>query len=55
MQEIKVGDKVKIAKYGTGIVSAIINHDGADMYYVDLGKSIKFPCKREWIELITEE
>lgn len=53
--EIKVGDKVSISNYGIGIVSAIINHDGTDIYYIDLGKPIKFPCKREWIEPITEE
>ncbi len=50
-REIKVGDRVRIAKYGIGIVSAIINQNGVDMYYVDLGKPLKFPCKREWIEV----
>ena len=54
IKEIKEGDKVRIAKYGIGIVSAIINQNGVDMYYVDLGKPLKFPCKREWIELVEE-
>lgn len=53
--EINVGDRVRIAKYGMGVVSAIINHNGMDIYYVDLGNPIKFPCKREWIEPITEK
>lgn len=51
--EIKIGDYVRIKSNGRiGYVSAIKDYDTHARYFIDLGLPIKFPAKREWIELV---
>jgi hypothetical protein len=53
-EEIKIGDVVRVTKSGkTGIVSSIVDYGTHVCYFIDMGSLIKFPAKREWIELIT--
>lgn len=56
MEEIKEGDLVQVkGSDKRGIVTAIIDYGTHVCYFVDTGQPIKFPAKREWIELITTE
>lgn len=56
MDEIKEGDIVQIiGTTDTRIVTAIVDYGTHVCYFVDIGKLIKFPAKREWIELIKKQ
>lgn len=56
MEEIKIGDRVRIkGKDKVGYVSAIKDYGTHVCYFIDLGMPLKFPAKREWIELYKEE
>lgn len=51
--EIKIGDYVRIKSNGRiGYVSAIKDYGTHVSYFIDLGLPIKFPARREWIELV---
>ena len=53
MEEIKIGDLVRVkGKDMAGYVSAIKDYGTHVCYFIDLGLPIKFPAKREWIELV---
>lgn len=53
MEEIKEGDIVRIkGKETTGIVTAIIDYGTHVCYFINTGQPLKFPAKREWIELV---
>lgn len=52
-KEIKIGDYVRIKSNGRiGYVSAIKDYGTHVCYFIDLGSPIKFPARREWIELV---
>ena len=52
-KEIKIGDYVRIKSNGRiGYVSAIKDYGTHVFYFIDLGLPIKFPARREWIELV---
>ena len=52
-KEIKIGDYVRIKSNGRiGYVSAIKDYGTHVCYFIDLGSPIKFPVRREWIELV---
>lgn len=56
MEEIKEGDLVQIkGTTDSGIVTAIIDYGTHVCYFVNIGKLIKFPARREWIELIKRQ
>lgn len=56
MEEIKIGDLVRVKdKDMVGYVTAIKDYGTHVCYFIDLGMPIKFPAKREWIELYNEE
>lgn len=53
MAEIEVGDLVQIKGQGIqGIVSGINDYGTHVCYFLNIGKPLKFPAKREWIELV---
>ena len=52
-KEIKIGDYVRFKSNGrVGYVSSIKDYGARVCYFIDLGSPIKFPARREWIELI---
>ena len=52
-KEIKIGDYVRIKSNGRiGYVSAIKDYGTHVCYFIDLGLPLKFPARREWIELV---
>ncbi len=56
MKEIKIGDLVRVkGKEMVGYVTAIKDYGTHVCYFIDLGMPIKFPAKREWIELYNKE
>lgn len=56
MEEIKIGDLVRVkGKDMVGYVTAIKDYGTHVCYFIDLGMPIKFPAKREWIELYNKE
>lgn len=47
---IRIGDYVRMNNDGRiGYVASIIDYGTHVVYFIELGKIIKFPCKREWI------
>lgn len=51
---IEIGDMVRLKGYETvGWVTSIIDFGTHVAFYIELGKPIRFPARREWIELIT--
>ena len=53
MDEIKVGDLVRLKQSSTqGIVSGIKDYGTHVCYFLNIGQPLKFPAKREWIELV---
>lgn len=52
-KEIKIGARVRIKSNGRiGYVSAIKDYGTHVCYFINLGLPIKFPAKREWVELV---
>lgn len=53
MAEIELGDLVQ-TKDGEiqGVVSGIKDYGTHVCYFIDTGQPLKFPAKREWIELV---
>lgn len=50
---IAIGDTVRLKGSGkVGIVCAILDYGTHIAFFLDLGDWIKFPAKREWIELL---
>lgn len=49
---IAIGDTVRLQSGNVGIVCAIIDYGTHIAFFLDLGKWIKFPARREWIELL---
>lgn len=50
---VKVGDIVRLTgKTSIGTVSSIIDFGTHVVFYIDFGEPIRFPAKREWLELI---
>lgn len=52
-EKIELGDLVRIKDRETqGIVSGIKDYGTHVCYFLDTGQLLKFPAKREWIELV---
>ena len=50
--EIEVGDLVQTTSGNMqGIVSAIKDYGTHVCYFIDIGQPLKFPAKREWLEI----
>ena len=50
---IAIGDYVRLKDSGSvGIVCSILDYGTHIAFFLDLGRWIKFPTKREWIELL---
>lgn len=53
MDEIELGDLVRLKQSNTqGIVSGIKDYGTHVCYFLNIGQPLKFPAKREWIELV---
>lgn len=52
MEEIGLGDLVRLKSGTQGIVSGIKDYGTHVCYFLNIGKPLKFPAKREWIELV---
>ena len=53
MNEIEIGDLVQTTDGQIrGIVSGIKDYGTHVCYFLDTGQFLKFPAKREWIELV---
>lgn len=56
MEEIKEGDLVRIKKLNVvGRVCSIKDYGTHICYFIDVGMLLKYPAKREWIELFKKE
>lgn len=49
---IAVGDTVRLESGTVGVVCAILDYGTHIAFFLDIGKWIKFPARREWIELL---
>jgi hypothetical protein len=50
---VGIGDTVRLKDSGSvGIVCAILDYGTHIAFFLDIGTWIKFPAKREWIELL---
>ena len=49
---IAVGDTVRLESGTIGVVCAILDYGTHIAFFLDIGKWIKFPARREWIELL---
>lgn len=49
---IALGDTVRLESGSIGIVCAILDYGTHIAFLLDIGKWIKFPARREWIELL---
>lgn len=50
---IAIGDTVRLKDSGSvGVVCSILDYGTHITFFLDIGTWIKFPAKREWIELL---
>lgn len=49
---IAIGDTVRLKNGFVRTVSAIVDYGTHIVFFLDLGGLIKYPARREWIELI---
>lgn len=49
---IALGDTVRLNNGNVGIVCAIVDYGTHIAFFLDIGSWIKFPARREWIELL---
>lgn len=49
---IAIGDTVILNSGSVGIVCAIVDYGTHIVFFLDIGKWLKFPARREWIELL---
>ena len=54
IEKIEIGDVVRFVERPerVGVVESIIDYGTHVAYFVNIGKPIKYPCRREWIELV---
>lgn len=49
---IAIGDTVRLNSGSVGIVCAIVDYGTHIAFFLDIGRWIKFPARREWFELL---